>query len=77
LVIEVEEVADLAEGVGVGVGGIVAVAVAVIVAVGVGDGVTQDPVPQAPLTLNTRCMFGKPMDARSVGVVIAQLAALI
>src|SRR5664279_5544384 len=57
---------------GVAVGAIVALALAVAVGVGVGV----DPPPQLPLTLNTRCMFGNPIAAVVVGVVIPQPVAL-
>ena len=64
--------------VGVGVSPLVAVAVAVGVPVGVkvavGVGV---PPPQVPNTLNTMCMFGNPIAAVSVGVVIPHDAALM
>jgi hypothetical protein len=62
----------LAVAVGVAVGTMVALGLAV--AVGLGVGVT--PPPQAPLTLNTTCMFGKPMAAVVVGTVIPHAAAL-
>ena len=73
----------VADGVGdgVGVGGTVAVAVAVGVGegvplgVGVGVGVGQGP--QSPVTLNTSCMFGKPMVTRLVGFGIPHATALI
>ena len=51
----------------------VAVGVAEGTTVAVGVGVT---LLQLPLTLNTMCMFGKPMPAVVVGVVIPQAAAL-
>jgi hypothetical protein len=55
-------------GLGVGVPG---------VTVGLGvPGVGVTPPPQLPRTLNTRCMFGKPMAAVVVGVVIPHAAAL-
>ena len=61
-------------GVGV-VGGMVGVGVVGgMVAVGLGVGVT--PPPQVPLTLNTMCMFGNPIAAVVVGVLIPQPAAL-
>jgi hypothetical protein len=56
-------------GVAVGLG----VVVGLTVAVGVGVGVV---TPQLPLTLNTRCMFGNPIAAVVVGVVIPQAVAL-
>jgi hypothetical protein len=61
-------------GVAVGLGGTVGLGVVVglTVAVGVGDGGS----PQLPLTSNTRCMFGNPIAAVVVGVVIPQAAAL-
>lgn len=59
--------------VAVGTGDAVDVAVAVAVANGLGVG----QVPHVPLTLKMMCMFGKPMVARSVGVVIPQSAALM
>jgi hypothetical protein len=63
-------------GVRVGVGVMVAVGVAVGVTVAVGVGVGVVRPPQLPRTLNTRCMFGNPMAAVVVGVVIPQPAAL-
>jgi hypothetical protein len=71
----------VAVGVGVGGGGNVGLGVTVglgvvvglTVAVGVGVG---DVTPQLPLTLNTRCMFGNPIAAVVVGVVIPQAVAL-
>jgi UDP-3-O-[3-hydroxymyristoyl] glucosamine N-acyltransferase len=66
----------VAVGPGVPVGPGVAVPpgvdVGVAVAVGVGVGVAG----QLPFTLNTMCMFGKPIVAVSVGVVIPHVAAL-
>ena len=61
-------------GVGVGIGVGVGVGVAVGVVLGVGLGVATS---QAPMTLNTTCMSGKPMDARSVGTAKLQIGALI
>jgi len=58
--------------VGVADGADVGVAVAVDVAVGVGAGVP----PQLLLTLNTMCMFGKPIAAIVVGVLTPQAGAL-
>jgi hypothetical protein len=55
-------------GVAVGLG----VVVGLTVAVGVGGGGS----PQLLLTLNTRCMFGNPIAAVVVGVVIPHAAAL-
>src|ERR1043166_8990732 len=81
----------VAVGLGVGVvGGMVVVGVGVIggmvvvgVAVGVGVvggmvavGVGETPQLQLPKMLNTMCMFGKPMAAVVVGVLIPQPAAL-
>ena len=62
--------------VGVGVVGVtVGVGVGVVgVTVGVGVGVVMPP--QVPRTLNTRCMFGKPMADVVVGVVIPHAVAL-
>ena len=64
-------VVGLTLGVAVGLGVVVGLTVAV--AVGVGVGVV---TPQLPLTLNTRCMFGNPIAAVVVGVVIPQAVAL-
>src|SRR5215212_6111194 len=61
----------VAVAVGVGPTG-VAVAVAVALAVAVGVGVAG----QLPFTLNTMCMFGNPIAAVSVGVVIPHVVAL-
>ena len=58
--------------VGVADGADVGVAIAVDVAVGVGAGVP----PQLLLTLNTMCMFGKPIAAIVVGVLTPQAGAL-
>src|SRR5664279_1373235 len=54
----------------------VAVAPTEALGVGVMPGVGETPPPQLPLTLNTRCMFGNPMPAVVVGVVIPQAVAL-
>jgi hypothetical protein len=65
-------VGDGPPGVGVGVfGSGVPAAVDVAVAIGV-----VAPPPQLPLMLNTMCMFGNPMAAVSVGVVMPHAAAL-
>lgn len=85
VVIRVKPSVSVQTGVGVVTGVKVAVAVAVAVAVevavgdalGVGLGVGVAQTPQLPLTFITRCMFGKPIDARFVGLAMPQSAALI
>jgi len=67
---------DVAVAVAVLVAVAVAVAVAVEVAVAVAVGVGVGP-PQLPFTFNTMCMFGNPIAAVSVGVVIPHVAALM
>src|SRR5664279_415739 len=61
----------LAVAVGVAVGTMVAGGLAVAVGLGVGV-----PPTQLPLTLKTRCMFGNPIPAVVVGVVIPHPVAL-